>query len=153
MTKYIITILIALSFTITSCKKFLETKSVQTLATPSSLNDLEAILNNNNINKGTVLLNGMTDEYYYVYADWLSRAELQAQGYIWKSDLNDYVDWVTQYYAAFNANTVLFNLQFIEPDNQTERRNSIKGQALFYRALAHYRVAQLLQTMSAFHYD
>ncbi len=128
---------------VTSCKKYLETKSVQSLATPSTLNDLQAILNNLAINNGTVLLNGNTDEYYFLYPDWQGRPELQKNGYIWDAQLNDNTDWSGQYNAVFNANTVLFNLKFITANGDNQRWNSIKGAALFYRALAFYRVAQL----------
>lgn len=127
-----------------SCKKYLETKSVQTLATPSTLSDLEAILNHpQNANRGTVLLNGLSDEYYFLYNDWQSRIELQKKGYVWDSQLNDYNDWRDQYAAVYYSNTVLFNLRFISANGENERWNAIKGAALFYRALAFYRVAQL----------
>src|SRR5689334_14473207 len=79
-----------------SCKKYLETKSVQTLATPSTLSDLEALLNADLINKGTMLANGSTDEYYYIFTDWQSRNELQKNGYIWDAQLNNYNDWRDQ---------------------------------------------------------
>lgn len=126
-----------------SCKKYLETKSVQTLATPSTLSDLEGLLNAELINKGTMLANGSTDEYYYIYTDWQSRNELQKNGYIWDAQLNNYNDWRDLYVAVFYANTVLFNLDFISNGGDVLRWNRIKGGALFYRALAFYRIAQL----------
>lgn len=126
-----------------SCKKYLETKSVQTLATPSTLGDLEALLNADLINKGTMLANGSTDEYYYIYTDWQGRNELQKNGYIWDAKLNNYTDWRDQYLAVFYANTVLFNLDFISDGGDVQRWNRIKGGALFFRALAFFRIAQL----------
>jgi hypothetical protein len=126
-----------------SCKKYLETKSVQTLATPSTLGDLEALLNADLINKGTMLTNGSTDEYYYAYTDWQSRTELHKNGYIWDAQLNNYTDWRDQYLAVFYANTVLYNLDFISNNGDVQRWNRIKGGALFYRALAFFRIAQL----------
>lgn len=126
-----------------SCKKYLETKSVQSLATPSTLRDLEALLNADLINKGTMLANGSADEYYYIYTDWQSRTELHKNGYIWDPQLNNYTDWRDQYLAVFYSNTVLFNLDFISNGGDAQRWNRIKGGALFYRALAFFRIAQL----------
>lgn len=140
--RYIIALIFILA-TLASCKKMLEKKSDQSLATPSTLNDLELILNNPNINNGTVLLNGMSDEYYFTYTDWLNRSELHQKGHIWDAQLNDYNDWSIQYTAAFNANTVLFNLDFISSNGDDQRWEAIKGAALFYRALTFYRIALL----------
>jgi starch-binding outer membrane protein, SusD/RagB family len=127
-----------------SCKKFLETKSDQGLATPSTLADLEAILNNSSINIGTALLNGMTDEYYLSFNDWQTLPRLFKDGYVWDPALNDYNDWSVQYQAVFNANTVLFNLDLISKANsELDRQNKIRGAALFYRSFAFYRLLQL----------
>jgi tetratricopeptide (TPR) repeat protein len=129
---------------LTSCRKFLETKSNQSLATPETLADLEAILNNQAINVGTVLLNGMSDEYYYLLTNWNSRPKLHKDGHVWEAQLNDYNDWFGQYHAVFNANTVLFNLDLISKDNEEiDRQQRIRGAALVYRAFAFYRVLQL----------
>lgn len=136
-------LLVLVSLANTSCKKYLETKSVENLATPTTLNDLEAILNSSLINVGTVLLNGSTDEYYYSYTDWLSRATLPKQGYVWDEKVNNYNDWRDQYRAAFYANTVLYNLDLIDGKGDLQRVNNIKGAALFYRALAFNKIAQL----------
>jgi starch-binding outer membrane protein, SusD/RagB family len=128
----------------TSCKKYLEAKSNQSLSTPSTLADLEALLNHPTLpNRGTVMLNGLTDEYFYKYAEWQSRNELFNRGYIWDPQLNDYTDWAGQYNAVLYANTALYNLEQISSNGETERRNKIKGTALFFRALAFYRIALL----------
>jgi tetratricopeptide (TPR) repeat protein len=127
----------------TSCHKFLEAKSVQSLATPSSLSDLEAISNNKDISKGTSMLSGMADEYYVTYTDWLSRTEEQKNGYIWDPQLNDYTDWYAQYYAVLNANTILFNLELVPNNGDKTRANTIKGTALYYRSWAFFRIALL----------
>ena len=133
---------LCLVFATTSCKKYLDTKSNQNLSTPSSYNDMEAILNNSVINKGTQFLNGMTDEYFFRYTDFLNRTEQVQQGYVWDGKLNDYYDWGSQYAAVFNANTVLLNLDLIGAGDQV-RYNRIKGAALFMRTQALWRVAQL----------
>jgi starch-binding outer membrane protein, SusD/RagB family len=129
---------------LTSCRKFLETKSNQSLATPETLADLEAILNNPLINKGTVLLNGMSDEYYYSFSNWNSRPQLHKEGHVWDAQLNDFTDWSVEYYAVFNANTVLYNLDLISKNNgDIDRQKRIRGAALVYRALTFYRLLQL----------
>ncbi len=127
-----------------SCKKFLDEKSNQSLATPETLADLEAVLNNSAINRGTYLVNGMTDEYYFLFSNWNSRPKVEKDAYIWHPETNDYNDWSVQYHAVFNANTVLFNLELITDGNiSTPQEKRIRGGALFYRAFTFYRIAQL----------
>jgi hypothetical protein len=126
-----------------SCKKFLDTKAVQTLATPTTLDDLEALLNNNSLPVGTKLLNAMSDEYYIDFVDWQSLEELDMQGYAWNPETNDYTDWSTQYRTVFYANTVLFNLDLLSDQDEEHRRNVINGNALFLRSLALFRIALL----------
>src|SRR5690349_2576424 len=56
---------------LSSCKKYLETKSVQNLSTPSTLDDLQLMLDNPFVSAiGMNLSNTSTDEYYLKYADW-----------------------------------------------------------------------------------
>jgi hypothetical protein len=140
-----IKILIAVMLVIlaTSCKKYLEKKPSQGLATPETMADLEALLNFDLANKGSVLANGSTDEFYFTYTDWLSRSEVHKNGYIWDPALNDFTDWRDLYLSAFYANTVLFNLDLIPDNGDAQRWKKIKGAALFYRALAFFRITQL----------
>jgi hypothetical protein len=63
--RYVWIVLLSMLLGGTSCKKFLDAKSVQALAKPSTLGDLEAILNGSW--PAVEFLNGMTDEIYFNY--------------------------------------------------------------------------------------
>jgi starch-binding outer membrane protein, SusD/RagB family len=126
-----------------SCKKYLETKSVQTLSTPQTLDDLQAILQTPDLNTAMRLNNTGTDEYYLLYNDWLGRPEIDKEGHVWDAQLNDGEDWNQQYITVFYANTVLFNLEHISPNGQLQKWNTIKGASLFFRAYSFFQLAQL----------
>jgi hypothetical protein len=125
-----------------SCKKYLEAKSNQSLSTPSTLNDLQQILDNPQLSNGLIMDNTATDEIYLDEFMWDAQGELYKDGYIWKSSLNDFDDWASQYSAVFNANTVLYNLDKINSSN-TDTKQKLKGAALFVRAHAFYQIAKL----------
>jgi starch-binding outer membrane protein, SusD/RagB family len=145
-TKIIIRLLVTISvlWLISSCKKYLDTKSNQTLATPQTLDDLDAILKNPTMNLAMAMTNGSSDEYYLKYTDWNSIADLQKYGYIWAAaDLNDIFDWQQAYQTVLYSNTVLDQLEKMPSKNQERKWNNIKGRALFFRAYAFFEIAQL----------
>jgi tetratricopeptide (TPR) repeat protein len=138
------TIYSILGISLLSCKKYLETKSDQTLSTPETLDDLQAILDNPLINNNPILLtNTGTDEYYLKYTDWQSRADPQKKGHIWAADVDDLTDWNNQYKNVLMANTALYSLPSISKNESTEKANNVKGIALFTRANAFFQLAQL----------
>lgn len=132
-----------------ACKKFLETKSLQKLSTPSTLDDLQLILDNPELRNGLNTINTGTDEYFLKYADWLSRPEINKGGYVWDAKLNNATDWRVQYKTVFSANTVLANINKVNAEGAIDRRNNIEGAALFIRAHSFYALAQ----MYALQYD
>ncbi|AXY76085.1 RagB/SusD family nutrient uptake outer membrane protein [Paraflavitalea soli] len=126
-----------------SCKKYLDTKSDQSLSTPSTLDDLQLILDNPDLNKGANLTNTGSDEYYVLESDWLNLDETRHKGYVWDGALNNLTDWNVQYKTVFAANTALFNLDLVNTKGEETKQNNIKGTALFYRAYSFYNIAQL----------
>lgn len=128
---------------LTSCKKYLDVKSNENLATPETLDDLRAILNTPTMNEATQLTNVGTDEYFLSYTNWNAVIDLYKNGYVWNSKLNDFQDWSRQYNTILYANTVLDNLPRITSKGGGQEANSIKGKSLFFRAYAFYQVAQL----------
>lgn len=125
-----------------SCKKFLDAKSVQTLSTPSTVNDLQAILDNPT-NRGMIYANSGSDEFYLTSNDWLGLGEFNKDGYVWAANFENNFDWSIQYNLIFYANTVLYNLPLIKETGSNEALNAIKGSALFYRGYSFYNIAQL----------
>jgi starch-binding outer membrane protein, SusD/RagB family len=125
-----------------SCKKFLDTKSDQKLSTPSTINDLQLMLDDPQLVTTLGMANTGTDEFYLLYTDWLPRVEDRKLSYVWDSQLDDLLDWTLPYQKIFVTNTVLFNLERINTDGVETKANNVKGSALFIRAHNFYQLAQ-----------
>jgi starch-binding outer membrane protein, SusD/RagB family len=128
-----------------SCKKFLDAKSNQALATPSSLKDLQALLDNENFyTRGVVLANTMSDEYYLsTVSAWQNAPKYNHDGHIWDAATDDLQDWRLQYGNILYANTVLDYWPKVVEKSSGQEANNIKGAALFLRAHAFFHIAQL----------
>lgn len=127
---------------ITGCKKFLDTKQNQRIASPDTLKDLQALLDNEGFYKrGIGLSQTSADEYFVEPSYWENLGDLQRLGYIWDPALDDYEDWLLQYLNVLSANVVLDRLKDIGDGSVVS--NSIKGSALFLRAQCFYQLAQL----------
>jgi len=126
-----------------SCKKYLETKSVQNLSTPSTVGDLQALLDNPSFNIGLNAPNAGSDEYYLYYNDWQIFPDISQKAHVWDAKLDDFDDWNTHYNVVFYANTVLDYLDKVPTLGQETKIANIKGSALFYRAYHLYELAQL----------
>jgi starch-binding outer membrane protein, SusD/RagB family len=130
----------------TGCRKYLETKSDQNLTTPSTLSDLQALLNNEGLYRAAIGINVGTDEYYLPYEDWQaenSQDENTGMSYVWHPSWDGNDDWVYQYVKVFYANTILESLEKIPAAGKQEEWNRIRGSALFFRAYAFYTIAQV----------
>lgn len=125
---------------LSSCNKFLSEKPDQSLAVPSSLKDLQALLDNEGAltsepNTGEI----SSGDFYLTVNDWASlSSEANRRAYIWEKDYlfeTNAVEWRTFSTAVYYCNTVLEGLQKISriPSNQSQY-DDIKGQALFFRA-------------------
>jgi tetratricopeptide (TPR) repeat protein len=144
---YIVIILLAML----SCREdYLEKKPDKSLVVPTTLSDLEALLNNTTVMNeapGLAILGVddffMSDEGYQGFTD-----PIEQYGYIWESDLyhgqQSFSEWSSPYRQIFYANTVLEALGgiTIEEGNKVQWE-TIKGRALFHRAFCHYQLAQL----------
>ncbi len=135
-----------ISTTFFSCKKYLDAKPDATLATPSSLQDLQELMDYYGINtqfpNGTEIL---ADNYYLSYTDWQAIRRInQRDYYIWQPDANNDQEWNQPYTNIFNCNLALESLPKITYDSsQVTEANNIKGTALFIRASYFYSLAQL----------
>lgn len=146
--KYILTIgcAILLLGGFTSCKKYLDAKSDKLLSTPETIADLQALLDDQALNRALRGLNEGADEYYATTPDLLRFDDIEQQGYIWDKQANGIFgsyDWNSQYKNVFTVNTVLDNLQKIPATGQEEKWNNVKGSALFWRAHYFYQLAQI----------
>ena len=126
----------------TGCNKYLEPKPDQTLVVPSTVQDLQAILDNTTrMNRYYPFATELAaDNFYMNYTDWVARTTTQQNVYIWEKDVyndNDQNDWSLTYVVVYYANVVLDNA-----DKITNTGN-VKGQALFFRSFAFYELLQV----------
>lgn len=126
-----------------SCKKYLDAKPDSNLSTPSTLDDLQSLIDNSNIlNDAITLTNEGADEFYLTDADWAATGNPNQAGYVWDPATEAKDDWSVQYKSVLYANTVLENLLKITSQGQEEKWKNIKGAALFFRANHFYQLAQ-----------
>ncbi|MCX2495206.1 RagB/SusD family nutrient uptake outer membrane protein [Pedobacter sp. PF22-3] len=150
--KILYLVAIVLTMSLLSCKKFLDEKSDMKLAVPERLDDLQALLNNENLNNavdpGAAEVGA--DDYFVTDADLNSLSNEQNRRlYTWEKDnlftsVSFPNDWEYLYTLIYTANTVLENLEKIERTlSNAAQYDNIKGQAYFNRARAYYNVLQL----------
>lgn len=144
-----------LVFSLTSCKKqdnFLITKPNQALETPTTLSDLNNLLNNEGV------FNRMSDPAIgEIASDDINIQDaafgslslsIERNAYIWAENMYDatatqVADWNNPYQIVYYANTVLEALPGIGNTGGNQNQyNQIKGSALFYRSFAFYNLIQ-----------
>jgi starch-binding outer membrane protein, SusD/RagB family len=130
------------SITFNSCKKFLEKKSVQSLSTPETLEDLQLLLDNPEITNTLGVSYSGTDEFYMNWPQWRNRPIAKRLSYIWDPQVNNLADWNIPYNNVFYANTILLNLETVNTKGLEEKAKTIQGSALFIRAYSFYHLAQ-----------
>lgn len=125
-----------------SCKKYLEAKPDQKLAVPTSLVELQGLLDNYSVLNQTSGGAGeaCADNYYMELSNWQSLPYLDLQRmYTWEKE-NLFAqdgrvnEWNVNYTAVYYCNTVLGALNNI-PRTSANKNNwdNIKGQALYFR--------------------
>ena len=127
-----------------SCKqKFLEEKSSSNILTPSTLTDLNALLENQNVMNFTSALPQISADEYTIISDQNYNAlpsATERNAYIWAKDLFEgeiNEDWNRAYAQIFYANSVLKVLD--EKDfRNTKESNFTRGWAHFIRAYIYY---------------
>ncbi|PWU01146.1 MAG: RagB/SusD family nutrient uptake outer membrane protein [Bacteroidetes bacterium] len=140
-----------------ACKKseFLNAKPDQNLVVPTTIEELQALLDNDQVMNGTGNFGVMPAfgevgaDNYYVNDDLLNSYvdPLGRKTYTWQKELyagEEIVDWDFPYRSIFYCNEVLEGLKKINPDNsKLEAYNNAKGSALFHRAHMYYQLAQI----------
>lgn len=132
----------------TSCKKYLDQKPLKASVVPSTLSDLQALLDNDNIMNAQStppLLEVVADNYYLRTEDWQGFSLDEQTNYIWAPSAEEINSWRQPYTGIiYYANLVLdaLNKIAINGSNKDEW-NSIKGSAIFYRSFGFYSIAQL----------
>lgn len=130
------------------CGKYLDEKSDKKLVVPSTLQDLQSILDHYSKNVFSEPGSGevSSTDYYLTDAHYnaLSRESLRRM-YRWESD---YLfepasnEWTYGYTSVYSANAVLIDIDKVETNSSNlDTWKDIKGQALFIRAKAHLKMA------------
>lgn len=132
-----------------SCKKYLDAKSDKTLQIPSSLQDLQALLDNEGLLNGgkAVTFDEASADDYFVTDDVLNiMTEEDRNTYIWENNNYDNYpnDWAWVYDVVNIANIVLDEIDHIPITLQNQNDwNNVKGMALFHRAFSLFKGANI----------
>lgn len=138
-----------LSLLVACGDKFLDVKPDKALLVPETLDDIQALLddNDNVINISPGLTEVSADNYTSTDAAYNAlRTDLEKTAYIWSpqtEQLSNVADWDVPFKQIFYANVALEALGKISvnPLNSLEV-NSLKGAALFIRSHALYNLSQ-----------
>lgn len=130
------------------CKKYLDAKSNKKLVIPSSVQDLQALLEYYaRVNQfDPAAPEKSADDYYLTLTDWSSlTVETDRRTYTWEKD---YLfpaganDWSYCYDNVYRANVVLQNLPSVERTGLNAAGwDNAKGHALFLRASSFLKIA------------
>lgn len=137
---------------VAACKKgFLDASPNNSLAIPESIQDFQALMDQNSfISNNPFLTEASADNYYVVSAAFLKGLPYFEQScYVWDSNTyaggsgTNIFDWNDAYANIYTANVVIGGLNANHVvSSQQESWNSIMGMALFYRAVNFYELAQ-----------
>ncbi|OKS85705.1 RagB/SusD family nutrient uptake outer membrane protein [Mucilaginibacter polytrichastri] len=140
-------------FCLASCKKdWLDAKPDQALIVPGTVQDYQALLDNNT---DTYLFNTtqpalcetMSDDYFVSKASWQSFGLVQDRNaYVWAREIyegENSFDWDYCYKRILHANVILDGIEKVaKNDANTASWNNVKGSALFYRSFDFFNLAQ-----------
>ncbi|WP_437920274.1 RagB/SusD family nutrient uptake outer membrane protein [Sphingobacterium sp. LRF_L2] len=134
-----------LTFLFFSCSKFLDEKPTKTIATPNTLTDIRALLDDegyvNNFFSGNLEVG--TDDYFMGESPLETYTSYDRAFYYWEDQGNAtyYFGWTYPYRAATIANVALESLDRIGATGA--EANVLRGEAYFIRAFAHYNLSQV----------
>ena len=139
MKQYIKAIFPALaSMAFISCQKYLDKKSNAALVVPTTLTDLQGLLDDAKImNLATPsLAESSSDDFFMVDNAYNALISREQETYTWNlKDYNFVPDWSGPYNVVYNANLCLERLAKVpQTPANLQQWNNIKGSALFYRA-------------------
>lgn len=130
-------------------KEFLDESPRSDLFVPTTLEDFQALLDNDIVLNMTPVLGELSaDNYYLLQSSWSSLTTKEKNAYTWEKDTYNgegkVVDWNTPYQQVLYANVILDGLNKVAiTDENLKQWNNIKGAALFTRAYAFFNLAQV----------
>src|SRR5690606_23510312 len=145
--KIIFGYILFLSLFFAGCEQYLSIKPVKSLAVPTKLADLQAILDNEiRMSRNVYPESGdiAADYYYMTDPVWAARNETVRDRYIWNTSADVQQDWTSCYVRIFDTNVVLDHINAVSLGGlTTTQREHIKGAALFVRGWNYLHLAQL----------
>jgi starch-binding outer membrane protein, SusD/RagB family len=135
---------------ISGCKKYLDASPDKQLTTPKTIQDLRAILDyNSSLNSNYSPYGAIASDDYYVTDNvYDALTDVVAKNnYAWgliAETADKYLDWQYNYQRLFYVNVVLDYFDKVVKAGATDADiNSIKGEALFYRAFTMFTMSQV----------
>lgn len=143
-------LLILISLLTISCSDFLAIKPDKKLAVPTSIHDLEALLNNTRtFNISYPGLGEVSAGDFYLTTDiWKAIVSSSVQdAYIWSKQINYEAtrnEWSIPYTKIYNANIIIDAIEngSIKDGKHTEINHAM-GSALYFRSFAFYNLLQI----------
>ncbi|QIH31453.1 RagB/SusD family nutrient uptake outer membrane protein [Sphingobacterium sp. DR205] len=129
-----------------SCNDFLDEKADISWKEPKTLDDLQALLNDeNNINGFLPSLGDIASDYYYLSEqNFNSRSENARLLYSWNQAALTDNTWTFSMSQIFYFNLVLDNIYKVSLGSMSENdRKRIKGSAAFLRAMTYFQLATI----------
>ena len=140
----------AMFICISGCKKYLDASPDKQLTTPETIQDLRAILDyNSSLNANYSPYGAIANDDYYVTDDvYDALTDVVAKdNYAWgliAETAAQYLDWQYNYQRLFYVNVVLDYFDKVAKTGASVSDiNSIKGEALFYRAFTMFTMSQI----------
>lgn len=123
---------------LTSCNKYLDKKTDNTLVVPNTVEDLQALLDDATYmnNSTSTYMITVSDDYFATEDAYNSQDEINRNAYKWiPIEYNFPNDWSSAYTAIYNSNLCLEIIDGIaKTSNNSDKWNNVKGSALFYRS-------------------
>lgn len=136
---------ILISVIFVSCEQYLDIKPNQSLAIPSTLKDLQALLNGETGMNGNYPDAGdiVSDYYYLNDSDWGARTDEVRETYIWHPEAQRN-HWLPIYSRINYTNIILDAIKSISLEGMSELdRDRVKGIAHFFRGFSFLHLSNL----------
>lgn len=128
------------------CKKFLDAKPDQKLATPSDIDDVQALLDDyTDMNLQSPNIGARSDDDFYLLDTYIGSRDINSQNiYTWQKNVVADDGWKAMYKVVLNANLSLETLANIPQTGYNKKAyNEAYGSALFFRSFAFYQLLQV----------
>lgn len=137
--------ILSISGLLLGCEGFLDPKPDQGLLTPSSLDDVQLLLDNTVVfNRQAMLINISADDFWTTSEAFQGMNVLEQGAYLWLEDPyqgSNILDWEVAYRQVFYANVALETLENYT-GVELERAEELRGMALFYKSYAYFHLLQ-----------